>query len=128
MPYTRVFLKDPESIPHLHLQAHVISLNKNHVTLNKAFPEHGIHSPTIYFDYAIYALGSHLPAPLDLWGSPADPDDKSSIRYDGEKSEGTAWLRVKQDLIEAAPTVLVVGGGALGIREFSLTSALEWTC
>ncbi|KAJ3565920.1 hypothetical protein NP233_g7332 [Leucocoprinus birnbaumii] len=116
IPFSRVFLKDPETIPHLHLQAHIISLTQNTVTLNKSFPEHGFHSTTINFDYAIYALGSHLPSPLDLWGTSADPEDKKSPRYRGEKSEGSEWLRAKQQLIEKAPTVLVVGGGALGIQ------------
>lgn len=117
VPFTRIFQKEPESIPHLSLQAHIVSLTKNTVTLDKTFPQYGITSTTIKFDYAVYALGSHLPAPLDLWGTLANPDNKDGVRYYGEKSQGISWLKAKQELIKAASTVLVVGGGALGIRE-----------
>ncbi|KXN83174.1 Apoptosis-inducing factor 2, partial [Leucoagaricus sp. SymC.cos] len=81
VPFTSIFHKDPTSIAHLHLQAHILSLTRNTVTLNESFPNYGLHSPTIKFDYAIYALGSHLPAPLDLWGTPAYPDNKNNIHY-----------------------------------------------
>jgi hypothetical protein len=35
----------------------------------------------------------------------------------GTKPEGVAWLRDMQKKIEHADSVLVVGGGALGVRE-----------
>lgn len=83
--------------------------------LSRAFPEHGIESDTLHFDYAVYALGSHLPSPLNLWH--ASPDGKPAAHsYEGNKAEGIAWLRGKQRTIEDATSVLVVGGGALGIR------------
>lgn len=87
---------------------------------------------TLHFDYAIYALGSHLPLPIDLWGSrdsdhpseAQEPDQKRNPQstdrtrpYKGTKQEGMSWLRSRQRRIEAARKVLVVGGGALGIRE-----------
>jgi hypothetical protein len=37
--------------------------------------------------------------------------------YGGTKAEGIAWLKRKQRVVEEAASVLVVGGGALGIRE-----------
>jgi hypothetical protein len=86
------------------------------------------------FDYAIYALGSHLPSPIDLWGScdthlsssaaqelalsntERGPQCVNHIRpYMGMKQEGISRLRSRQRRIEAARQVLVVGGGALGI-------------
>ncbi len=39
-------------------------------------------------------------------------------QYRGDKSEGCQWFKEKQKMIKDAPTVLVVGGGALGIRVF----------
>ncbi|KAJ7034792.1 hypothetical protein C8F04DRAFT_1395167 [Mycena alexandri] len=70
----------------------------------------------IAFDYAVYALGSHLPLPLDL--SHAAPDDKPSAghAYNGNKAESIAWLKRKQAVIESTASVLIVGGGALGIQ------------
>jgi len=61
---------------------------------------------------------------LNLWGTTAgkatlDSEiNKNSVVYNGLKSEGCEWFKEKQKIVEAAPTVLVVGGGALGIREF----------
>ncbi|KAK7028566.1 apoptosis-inducing factor B [Favolaschia claudopus] len=97
---------------HEHKASHIQSLGPNSVKLSHAFPEHGIDSDTLHFDYAIYALGSHLPSPLNLWH--AAPDGKPSVQsYGGSKAESIAWLRGKQRAIEDANSVLVVGGGAL---------------
>lgn len=87
------------------------------------------------FEYAVYALGSHLPSPINPWG-PRDSDlsfkaqelvcsDLESVpqsanharTYTGMKQEGVSWARSCQRRIEAARQVLVVGGGALGIRK-----------
>jgi hypothetical protein len=38
-------------------------------------------------------------------------------QYGGTKSEGISSLRERQKRVEAATSVLVVGGGALGIRK-----------
>ncbi|TFK22539.1 FAD/NAD(P)-binding domain-containing protein [Coprinopsis marcescibilis] len=124
IPYTNVFLTAPNLKPnHIHVQAEVVSLRPHHVVLSKAFPELGIPSPTIAFDYAIYALGAHLPAPLDLWGvDPRQTIQKENSKpedlwkYKGNKAEGVAWFLERQGVVRDAPTVLVVGGGALGIQ------------
>lgn len=99
-------------------------MRPHYITLSKAFPEHGF-SKGIPFDFAVYALGSRLPSPLDLWGATPDghpvPKDceiaeSDMVVYLGEKREGCKWLAEKQKIIETAPTILVVGGGALGVR------------
>lgn len=90
------------------LHAHVTAITPKFVTLSQAFPEHGIDSPTLGYDYAIYALGSRLPEPLNLWGAAS---------YHGTKPEAIDWLKAKQKTIEGAGSILVVGGGALGIRK-----------
>ncbi|KAK7028583.1 hypothetical protein R3P38DRAFT_3518693 [Favolaschia claudopus] len=100
---------------HIFLRAHIQSLGRTSVKLSRAFPEHGIDSDMLHFDYAIYALGSHLPSPLNLWH--AAPDGKPSVQsYCGSKAESIAWLRGKQRAIEDANSVLVVSGGALSIQ------------
>ncbi|KAK7028574.1 apoptosis-inducing factor B [Favolaschia claudopus] len=116
VPYDNIFnCKQLDLKRHIFLRAHIQSLGPNSVKLSRAFPEHGIDSDTLHFDYAIYALGSHLPSPLNLWH--AAPDGKPSVQsYGGSKAESIAWLRGKQRAIEDANSVLVVGGGALGIQ------------
>ena len=83
------------------------------MTLSKAIPDAGITEPKLSFDYLVYALGSHLPEPIDLWGSV----NLGSVGYDGTKPKGIEFLKSAQNRVKAAPSVLVVGGGALGIRE-----------
>ncbi|KAF8881689.1 hypothetical protein CPB84DRAFT_1838278 [Gymnopilus junonius] len=116
IPYTNVFLLD--SPVHIHIQAQVTSIRPNHLTISRAFPELGIPTTTISFDYAIYALGARLPPPLNLWESPIENESLGEriLQYSGLKTEGCEWLRSKQRIIERVPTVLVVGGGALGIQ------------
>ena len=121
IPYTNVFGKPSEAKPrHVFLHAQVTSLNANSVTLSRAFPEHGVSEQdrTLHFDYLVYALGSHLPAPINLWG-PADfeLEQDKPIPYDGTKAAGINWLTRFRAVIERTSSVLVVGGGALGIRE-----------
>ncbi|KAI3618902.1 amid-like nadh [Moniliophthora roreri] len=122
VPYTRVFWKNTpmRDSPHIRLHAHVLSVHPHHIILSKAFPEHGVLTTKLEFDYLIYALGSHLPSPLNLWGS--SPGVVSTIiknpdyKYNGTKEDGINWLKRNQKVVEDAPSVLVVGGGALGIQ------------
>jgi NADH dehydrogenase FAD-containing subunit len=88
----------------------------------------------VAFDYLVYALGSKLPAPIDLWSAPAkktmvppvdnvetvdgmvhvnDPD----FQPRGSKPEGIKWIQQAQEQIKDAESVLVIGAGALGVRE-----------
>ncbi|KAJ7071559.1 hypothetical protein C8F01DRAFT_1111045 [Mycena amicta] len=116
IPCDNIFNIDaPNPEKHTFLQATVKSFTSNSVKLSRAFPEHGIPTNILEFDYAVYALGSHLPSPLNLWA--ASPDGKPCQRpYGGTKAEAINWLKRKQRVIEAASAVLVVGGGALGIQ------------
>ncbi|KAJ7932901.1 hypothetical protein B0H13DRAFT_2262936 [Mycena leptocephala] len=117
------------------IQATILSLTPYSITLSRAVPELGVGGDGVLcFDYAVYALGSRLPEPLDLWdctsasSSASTPssdgnanaiDGKPAILhalYGGTKPEGIAWLKRKQRVIEEAASVLVVGGGALGIQ------------
>jgi len=57
---------------------------------------------------------------MDLWGIDPREERKEGEKewvYHGWKTEGCEWLKERQKAISAAPTVLVVGGGALGVRE-----------
>lgn len=65
----------------------------------------------VEFDYCIYALGAGLPAPCDVWGEP------EGVQGRGSKRGGTQWMAEHGRTIEEAGRILVVGAGALGIRE-----------
>ncbi|KAG6840156.1 hypothetical protein C0991_008561 [Blastosporella zonata] len=101
-----------------------MSIGKDTITLSKAFPEHDLPTTTVLYDYMVYALGSHMPTPLNLWaldssGSYVPPKPVKGRQlpvYRGMKSEGISWLKEHQKIVEDAPSVLVVGGGALGIQ------------
>lgn len=137
IPLTGVF--GPQPHPHRFVHGTVTALSAHSVTVAPALPdEHtGLHDGVqediegpscVPFDYAIYALGSKLPAPIDLWSKPEDSDyttcevnDEDVIvpaRKIGTKVEGVSWLQASQERIAKAPSVLVVGGGALGIRMY----------
>ncbi|KAJ7279400.1 hypothetical protein C8J57DRAFT_1059005 [Mycena rebaudengoi] len=125
IPYDKVFLQDDNSdLKYNFICAQIMSLGRNSVTLSKAFPEYGIDSEVLEFDYAVYALGSHMPQPLNLWGAESGAMP-SSPAYGGTKPESIAWLKRKQKTIEDASTVLVVGGGALGIQFASDIAAIH---
>lgn len=125
-PYTNIFRRDTDPGPstavsaHLVLQAHVVNVQPHSVTLDRAFPELGFPTTEISFEYLIYALGSHLPSPIDLWSedeslidSEEDEEgEQPSVRekYRGTKAEGIAWMKRCQDRVAKAKSVLVVGG------------------
>ncbi|CAL1702880.1 unnamed protein product [Somion occarium] len=81
IPYTNVYELPPD-IPsigdrsrHLILNAQVTSIKEHSLTLSRSFPEHDIVNGVLNFDFAVYALGSHLPAPINLWGPVGDEED-----------------------------------------------------
>ncbi|OCB90570.1 FAD/NAD-binding domain-containing protein [Sanghuangporus baumii] len=119
----------PPSPRHLILHAKVICFTPHEVTIDRTFPELGFDSAVIPYRFAVYALGSHLPASIDFWGGnsnaigkepvPGKIEDKGAKKkkeYDGTKPEGIDWFKHCQERIRSADTVLCVGGGALGIQ------------
>ncbi|KAJ9121358.1 hypothetical protein QFC24_004696 [Naganishia onofrii] len=75
---------------------------------------------TLQFDYMVYAFGSHLPAPINIWSTVShDADvqiDKPQGSCQGSKERGRAWLKAAQSRIEKAKSIAVIGGGALGVQ------------
>ncbi|KAH9914397.1 uncharacterized protein BXZ73DRAFT_81691 [Epithele typhae] len=89
------------------VHASVASLAKHTLTLERAFPKHGL----------IYTLGSHLPSPINLW-TPATEDTEKAEVLDvarGTKEGRVAFLKQFQRLSRAA-SILVVGAGAIVIQ------------
>ncbi|KAJ3891984.1 hypothetical protein GG344DRAFT_46230 [Lentinula edodes] len=128
IPFSR--LLDPTRHQDLCLHASVRSVHSSYVVLDKSFPERGVPTPELRFDYLVYALGSRLPAPLDLWGSSPESgraSHKDAVvfkPYAGTKQEGISWLKTHQEVIKSSDSILVVGGGALGIQFATDISAI----
>ena len=130
-PSTRSVPSPVSTSPHVFLHAAVTSISHHSLVLDKAYPEHGVSEldRTLHFDFLVYALGSHLPAPINLWGPVADEDLEKADILDvsrGTKEGGIGWLKRFQKRIARASSVLVVGGGALGIRECLDPLVLGW--
>ncbi|KAJ9107735.1 hypothetical protein QFC21_001196 [Naganishia friedmannii] len=74
---------------------------------------------TLQFDYMVYAFGSHLPAPINIWSTVSHNVDVQIDRpqaCQGSKERGRAWLKAAQSRIEKAKSIAVIGGGALGVQ------------
>lgn len=147
----------PESHPHRVVHAQITKLTPHSVELSH--PINGVteapidvdgvpvadsNAPdghhTLRFDYAVYALGSRLPAPIDIWdasqhSSPSKEAPESAtpvpvaqkprlpvFKKQGTKDEAVEWLKRCQERVASARSVLIVGGGALGIRMPTFTT------
>lgn len=110
----------PPPSQHTMLQGLVTRLERNSVTFVRpnaagSYGENDAEEPpadrteTIAFDYAVYALGASLPAPVDVWGTGG--------LSRGTKAGGMDWMEKTGGVFGKAERILVVGGGALGIRE-----------
>jgi hypothetical protein len=93
---------------------------------------------TVHFDYCIYALGSGMPDPCNVWSEhpnlPPGIDNDEHLRGKGSKKCGVTWMEERARDRKEAKRVLIVGGGALGIRQscdslfwgFKLTSRIRY--
>ncbi|SPO27554.1 related to AIF1 - mitochondrial cell death effector [Ustilago trichophora] len=113
IPYTNIFkpalgLKDQ----HVLLHANVIELDRGNRRVSyELIDDKTAGIQWLYWDYLVYALGSHLPDPINVWST-----SQQVSRYDGSKLMGVKWLRDAQDRIEAAKSIVIIGGGALGVQ------------
>lgn len=85
---------------------------------------------TIQFDYALYALGAGLPDPVNVWKpayGTATPED--SELSPGSKRCGVRFMEKQASQMKKADRILIVGGGALGIRTYcQLCRGLRTNC
>lgn len=70
---------------------------------------------TIKFDYLLYALGSTLPDPVNVW-QPIDEGAVDEERKPGTKKRGLRFMKLQKEKFKQADRILIVGGGALGIE------------
>ena len=73
---------------------------------------------TIEFDYCVYALGAGMPDPCNVWEQDPEVVSEDEVPQGiGSKQCGVKWMERRAELYQQADNVLIVGGGALGIRE-----------
>jgi NADH dehydrogenase FAD-containing subunit len=107
------------------IHGNVSSLDSHSVTFTRLSSEQADHpigeAETIDFDYLVYALGASLPSPVDVWG-----EESSGLQLHGVpmgcKKRGVGYMHQRAETMKRAKSVLVVGGGALGIRTSSIRS------
>ncbi|KAG9125991.1 hypothetical protein FRC07_005299 [Ceratobasidium sp. 392] len=141
IPYTNIFkilnleqkrLDNPTSSGHNLIHAHVTRIESTRVFYTPITSTSALGASvelSIEYDYLIYGLGSHLPSPINVWADPVpergQPEsDLPKVNRHGDKVEGTSWLRAAQARVKEAHSVLVVGGGALGVQFASDAAAL----
>ncbi|KAF0637436.1 hypothetical protein FPSE5266_05514 [Fusarium pseudograminearum] len=98
IPYNGFFSTLPNSANHAIVNARVVSLQKNQITIDR--PWQG--STEIPFDYAVVATGTRLQAPSNM----QHDDKKTSVNY----------FKTYQQGIKNAKSIVIVGGGAVGVQ------------
>lgn len=108
------------------IHGNVSSLSSHSVTFTRLSsddadcPAGGVE--TINFDYMIYALGATLPSPVNVWGTEASEMSLEGVPM-GSKKRGVEYMQRRAETMKRARSILVVGGGALGIRQSGPTLA-----
>ncbi|KAL4950788.1 hypothetical protein BDW69DRAFT_196963 [Aspergillus filifer] len=103
IPYTNLFSSISGSgSRHNVIQARVLSIAPTHVNLDNAWSELNGSSTKIPFEYLVLATGTRLSEPAGM----RDDDKVSSVKY----------LRGHQDQIKRAGSILIAGGGAVGVQ------------
>ncbi|KAJ5772738.1 hypothetical protein N7457_007634 [Penicillium paradoxum] len=98
IPYSGIFNTSPNPASHSVVQARVLSVRPTHIELDREWQG----SKQISFDYVVLATGTRLSKPAAM-----DDDDKpSSVEY----------LQRHQASVKASQSILVVGGGAVGVQ------------
>ncbi|KAJ5588013.1 uncharacterized protein N7459_003778 [Penicillium hispanicum] len=98
IPYSGIFSAVPNPTAHSVVQARVVSVQPQHVELDREWQG----SKQIPFEYVVLATGTRLSKPAGM-----EFDDKpSSVEY----------LQKHQADIKASRSILIVGGGAVGVQ------------
>ncbi|KAL4929166.1 NAD(P)/FAD-dependent oxidoreductase [Aspergillus undulatus] len=100
IPYTNLFSSISGATPTQHavIQARVLSVQPNHVNLDREWQG----SPKLPFEYLVLATGTRLSEPAGM--------------RDNDKVSLVAYLRKHQTDIKKASSILVAGGGAVGVQ------------
>ncbi|KAJ9480406.1 Pyr_redox_2 domain-containing protein [Pseudozyma hubeiensis] len=113
IPYTNMFKPaGAHQGQHALLHANILQLDQDRRRVSyELIDDKGAGVQWLQWDYLVYALGSHLPDPINVWSS-----SEHVNRHDGSKKMGVRWLKDAQDRIQQAKSIVIVGGGALGVQ------------
>lgn len=98
IPYSNIFSSVPNSASHAVAQARVLSIQPSYVKLDREWQG----STRIPFEYLAVATGTRLAEPAGM----RDDDKVSSVAY----------LRKHQADVKRSQSILIVGGGAVGVQ------------
>lgn len=98
IPYTAAFASAPNPAQHVVVKARVDSLKSDHVLLDREWQG----SKKLPFEYLVVATGTRLQEP----GTMTDDDKPLSVKY----------FQSYQKRVGAASSIIVVGGGAVGVQ------------
>ncbi|KAE8389618.1 hypothetical protein BDV23DRAFT_172948 [Aspergillus alliaceus] len=98
IPYTGLFPTTSNPVRHAIVQARALSVQPRHVILDREWQG----SRQIPFDYLVVATGTNLVQPAGM-----GRDDKLS---------SVAYLQNHQNDVKCAKSILIVGGGAVGVQ------------
>ncbi|KAJ4397489.1 hypothetical protein N0V93_001718 [Gnomoniopsis smithogilvyi] len=98
IPYTGVFAESPNKDHHAIIQAKVLSLKPEEITLDREWQG----SKQVAFDYLVAATGTRLAAP----GTMPSNDKPDAVEY----------LRLYNQGIKNSNSVILIGGGAVGVQ------------
>ncbi|KAL7424159.1 hypothetical protein Q5752_001745 [Cryptotrichosporon argae] len=120
------------ALNHTFIQGNITSLSAHRVTftlpcvrgsyddLMQPSAASTLRTESVDFDYCIYALGSGMPDPVNVWGEhPNMPPGVAHEKHErglGTKVGGVRWMERKAKQLKHAERILIVGGGALGIQ------------
>ncbi|KAH8701781.1 putative amid-like NADH oxidoreductase [Talaromyces proteolyticus] len=98
IPYSSTFASVPNSSLHSVVPARVLSVQPKYVEIDREWQG----SNQVPFDYLTIATGTSLVEP-------------ASMRYD-DKASSAAYLKSHQDNVKRSKSIVVVGGGAVGVQ------------
>ncbi len=98
IPYKSVFAEAPDPSRHAVVRARAVSLQPNQIILDREYEG----SSKLAFDYLVAATGTRLATP----GTMQDDDKPPSI----------AELKLWQERMRDARSIVVIGGGAVGVQ------------
>ncbi|AAW40966.1 hypothetical protein CNBA4820 [Cryptococcus deneoformans B-3501A] len=95
----------------------VPAANVDSKEVNMTYGEFDGPEEKIEYNYLLYALGSTLPDPVNVWqplsGQPRVTGDERKL---GNKKRGLKFMAIQSEKFKAAGRILIIGGGALGIQ------------
>lgn len=114
IPYTNMFKPArAHQAQHVLLHANILQLDQDRRRVSyELIDDKAAGVQWLQWDYLVYALGSHLPDPINVWSG-----SEHVLWHDGSKKMGVRWLKDAQDRTQQAKSIVIVGGGALGVRE-----------